>query len=79
MLHPGPSGPVHVHMRPGPSGTLYANLKEPKKTQKQKKQPKPFFIFIILAYLLNIGSRGRHKNLCLPKKLHMHQWACQVQ
>ena len=44
--------------------------KRNKKKQKQKRRPKPifsFFIFIIMAYLLTIGSKGRHKTLCRPK------------
>ena len=49
---------------------------EPKSEQrcewklKQKRRPKRFiffFIFIIMAYLLNIGSRGWQKTLCRPK------------
>ena len=27
--------------------------------QKQKRRPGPFFSFIIMAYWINVGSRGR--------------------
>ena len=37
-----------------------------KENENKNRRPKPF-IFIIMAYLLTIGSRGRHKALCRPK------------
>ena len=37
-----------------------------KKRCKNKKAAQTNFIFI-MTYLLNIGSRGRHKALCRPK------------
>ena len=40
------------------------------KQTKQKRRPKHFFHhFIIMTYLLNVGSIGRHKTLCQPKNI----------
>ena len=46
-------------------------INKTKKMEKQKGGLRGFFlfIFIIMAYLLTIGSRGRHKALCRPRKV----------
>ena len=33
--------------------------KDAKEKRRQKRQPEPFFSFIIMAYWINVGSRGR--------------------
>ena len=57
------------------SGQNWKRNKQNKKDAKTKKGDlNQFFIFIfiffiIMAYLLTIGSRGRHKTLCRPKNM----------
>ena len=43
--------------------------RERKKDAKEKRQPEPIHSFIIMAYWINVGSRGR-QSLCRPKKVH---------
>ena len=50
-----------------PKGPKAQRPKRCERKQKQKRRHKPFISFIIMAYLLTIGSRGRHKALCRPK------------
>ena len=41
-----------------------------KRRERKKEGIKGFYIFIILAYWINVGSRGR-LSLCRPKNIEM--------